>query len=454
MTPHRRWSLVTVGLPGRQFRLQAEDLGSLDVGSPVYFRHVKADTRFWQASGFDAALDASGIRLNTESVASLLLGGIAFQTPAESAQAPPAQENVSFTLYADRGRAMRLPDTAEETYFMVFHESVRGLSVGAPVDFRGVVVGEVTSIGVDFDASKADVRIPVEVRLYPDRLHGKAKRVAAPFGALFGKLVARGLRAQLRIGSLLTGQLFVALDFFPGEPKAAVLKRAGRAEIPTGAGSLQELQASLLGLAHKLGKLPLEALRALAGCATPMRTRRYYTLSSGSPGVATTASVVPDYRVAIGPVTVPEALDRLQIVLRVAPNRYAISDTERWLEPLKREIPRVIANEVGQRLHAARVAAHLQHGGQNADYQVLIEVLRFESMPGASITLEAAWSVRNRAGVRRSPVLRDDPVAKRRLHMLCRQLAKCHFAERRLDRLLHPLEHRVDRLRRRQRRGR
>ncbi len=285
--------IVTVDLPGRQFQLYAADLGSLDVGSPVYFRriqvgtvvafeldkdgtgvqlsvfinapydrHVKADTRFWQASGFYVALDASGIRLNTESVASMLLGGVAFQAPPESRPAPPAQENARFTLYADRDMAMRRPDTAEETYRVVFDETVRGLALGAPVDFRGVVVGEVTAIDVEYAAKGAGVRIPVEVRLYPDRLRGKAKQTAAAPGALIESLVARGLRAQLRSGSLLTGQLFVALDFFPDKPQAAVLRRAGRAEIPTVTASLQELQTTLMGIARTLEKLPLEGLVA------------------------------------------------------------------------------------------------------------------------------------------------------------------------------------------------
>ena len=285
--------IVTVGLPGRQFLLHADDLGSLDIGSPVYYRrvqvgsvvayefdqdgagiqlhvfinaphdrYIKTDTRFWHASGFDVALDASGIRLNTESVASMLLGGVAFQTPAESSQEPPAKENASFALYPDRGKAMRLPDTAEETYQVVFDESVRGLSIGAPVDFRGVVVGEVTAIDADLDAKSGKVRIPVELRLYPDRLRGKGKPAAAAGDALIDKLVRRGLRAQLKSGSLLTGQLFVALDFFPEAAPAAVQRHAGRAEIPTVASSLEELQTTLLHLARKLDKLPLEALAA------------------------------------------------------------------------------------------------------------------------------------------------------------------------------------------------
>ncbi len=281
--------IVTVDLPGRHFVLKADDLGSVDIGSPVYFRrlqvgsivsyeldpegtgvslrafvnapydrYVKEDTRFWQASGFDLALDATGIRLNTESVAAVLLGGIAFQTPSESAAAAPAAEKTAFPLYADRGKALRLPDTTEETRVLYFDESVRGLSVGAPVDFRGVVVGEVASIGVDFDPSSGEVRVPVALRLYPDRLRGKASQGEA--SAVIDRLVARGLRAQLRNGSLLTGQLFVALDYFPDAPKVPANKSGAAATIPSIPGSLETLQTTLLAVARKLERLPLEPL--------------------------------------------------------------------------------------------------------------------------------------------------------------------------------------------------
>lgn len=137
----------------------------------------------------------------------------------------------------------------------------------------------------------------------------------------------------------------------------------------------------------------------LAACAAPAKLR-YYTLSGEAPPAENAASLASGYRVAIGPATVPEALDRPQIMLRVAPNRYAIADDERWSQALKREIPRVVAQAAARHLPAARVAADFQYGGQDADYQVLIDVLRFESAPGESATLDAAWSVRNRAGAR------------------------------------------------------
>lgn len=285
--------IVTVDRPGRHFKLHALDLGSLDVGSPVYFRrievgsiiayeldadgagvnlqvfinapydrYVKPDTRFWQASGFDVSLDASGLRVNTESVTSVLLGGVAFQTPVESVQAPVAEDYAEFLLYADRAQALRLPDTADETYTLTFGESVRGLAVGAPVDFRGVVVGEVSAIGVDFDPETFDVRVPVEIHVYPDRLRGAKKGLATAQGALIDKLVARGLRAQLRSGSLVTGQLYVALDFFPDAPKTSLARQVGQRTLPTVAGSLEELQTTLLALVRRLDKLPLEGMIA------------------------------------------------------------------------------------------------------------------------------------------------------------------------------------------------
>lgn len=139
-------------------------------------------------------------------------------------------------------------------------------------------------------------------------------------------------------------------------------------------------------------------LLALAACAAPATTR-YYTLAGAAPP-APAARESAIYSVAIGPATVPEALDRMQLVLRVAPDRYEIADAEYWSTPLKREIPPVIAGEVGMRLPEARVAAYVQHGGQDADYRVLIDVLRFDAAPGATVTLEAAWTVRNRAGLR------------------------------------------------------
>lgn len=143
----------------------------------------------------------------------------------------------------------------------------------------------------------------------------------------------------------------------------------------------------------------LLAALLLMACTTPLKTR-YYTLSAVMPQRAQVQAAIPQYRVAIGPASVPEAIDRPQIVLSIAPNRYSISDAERWSEPLKNELPHLIARHVGHHLTAASVSAYTQHSGQDADYRVLIDITRFESVPGTSATLEATWSVRDRTGKR------------------------------------------------------
>lgn len=290
-------SIVTTGMPGRQFLLRSEDVGSLDLGSPVYFRGIQAgqlvafdldkdgkgvtmkifikapydqfvnvNTRFWNANGIDFKVDPNGFKVNTESLVSILLGGLAFHT-LDDAVLAPAPANTIFNVFADRSEALKLPDTTIEPGVLVFKESVRGLLPGAAIDFRGIVIGEVVAISVDYDPVKKDVNVPVYVQLYPDRLRSKYRKLsptANPIASreLLGKLIERGLRAQLRMGNLLTGQLYIALDFFPSTPKVNFDFNKNPLELPTIPGSLQELQATLASIAAKLEKVPFDAIGA------------------------------------------------------------------------------------------------------------------------------------------------------------------------------------------------
>lgn len=330
--------IVTRDDSGRQFALRASDLGSLDIGSPVYFRRIRvgqlaayslepdgqgvilrifvnapydqyvgANTRFWHASGFDVQLDASGFKLRTQSLATVVLGGIAFQAP-EGRQGPPAVENTVFALAPDESAALAPDDGPSQTLLMYFNQSLRGLKPGAPVDFRGVVLGEVKSIGVEFDEKAREFRMPVLVEIYPQRLRrgpgpGEAqpdtamlvqpgtaasKKPAAPASekpatsasekpdaeastppgsdaepARIGRLrqmIERGLRAQLRPGNLLTGQLYIALDFFDNASSPGPAAAADPLEVPTVTNSLDELQSQIGEIASKLNKVPYEEI--------------------------------------------------------------------------------------------------------------------------------------------------------------------------------------------------
>ncbi len=286
--------IVTRDASGQQYLLRAADIGSLDVGSPVYFRRIKVgqvaayeldgdgrgvtlrvfvnapydkfvgvNTRFWHASGLDVSLSASGVKLRTQSLATILLGGIAFQAP-ESEMGPVAKENTEYALAEDEPTAMKPPDGPSQTMLMYFNQSLRGLSPGAAVDFRGVVIGEVKSIGVEFDRAEREFRMPVLVQVYPDRLRRRAGEM--PAESRFTQeqrlqfLIGKGLRAQLRNGNLLTGQMYIALDFFPKEPTLKVDVSKSPIELPTVSGSLEDLQSQVQEIAAKVNKIPFEEL--------------------------------------------------------------------------------------------------------------------------------------------------------------------------------------------------
>ncbi len=291
---------VSMDVPGRQFALHTPDGGSLDTNSPIFLRriqvgqvistaldpdgkgvtvkifirapfdqYVKTNSVFWQASGIDLTLNASGVKINTESMVSILLGGIALQTPELSPPAPPAASGAVFPLFATRDEALKHEQTAEPL-LLLFHESVRGLAVGAPVDLHGVTVGEVTKIGVAVDATRPDITIPVEIQLYPERLSTRSSRKSAParpgdYHQLLDTLVAHGFRAEIKSGSLLTGQLYIGLDFSAKARPAQILWNSRPPQFPTVPGSMGQLQKNLMQIVQRIEKLPLGDLANDAG---------------------------------------------------------------------------------------------------------------------------------------------------------------------------------------------
>jgi paraquat-inducible protein B len=289
---------IATDAPGRQFTLLASDLGSVDVGSPVYFRRVRvgktvsteldkegkgvviqvfvnapydryvtAGTRFWDVSGVEVALDSNGLRLSTESLTAIVIGGIAFETPPDTRVKAPATANSTYTLFPNRDAAVKEIYTVKDSYILHFNHSVRGLAVGAPVDFLGVEVGEVTSIKLDFNRERGTVHPVVEIAIYPERFSDRLRERGPAYepgrrAESLQRSVDRGLRAQLRTGNLLTGQGYISLNFFPHEPRVKINVARTPLEIPTVAGGFEELQTAVTNVAKQLEKVPFHEIAA------------------------------------------------------------------------------------------------------------------------------------------------------------------------------------------------
>jgi paraquat-inducible protein B len=289
--------LETGGVRGRFFTLKTPVLGSLNKGTPIYFRRLQAgqvasyeldqsgtflnvrifvqepydkfvtsDTRFWHASGMDLSLSASGLQVRTESVLSILIGGIAFETPEASTQLPPAADNAAFALSDNRAAAFRPPPVSPRKFKIVFTEPLRGLAVGAPVELNGITIGEVTDIHAQFDAQTHDFSAPVTIMIDPARYGvdflndpvGAAAPDEAEHRKTMDLFVARGLRAQLKTGSLITGSQFVALEFFPDAKPVTLDWSQTPLQLPTEPGMMNVLESRISDIVAKVDQIPFK----------------------------------------------------------------------------------------------------------------------------------------------------------------------------------------------------
>ena len=290
--------------PGRRFVLRAPDLGSIGIGAPIYYHlvpvgevesfklagdgksveigafvavpfdlHVQRETRFWNVSGLDVALGENGVEVRTASLLALIAGGLSFDTPEFSAAAAPAPEGTVFQVYGDRAVAMKQPDAYARRYVLMFGESVRGLAVGAPVTLMGLTVGEVTDIGLSFEPKSLAVHARVLITFFPERAAAQftpAQREAVRSNTeqdvqkhlrMLRRLVdERGLRAQLRTSSLLTGQKYVAFDFLPEVTQARVDWRKDPLELPVAPGAIADLEAKVGSILTKINAMPITVI--------------------------------------------------------------------------------------------------------------------------------------------------------------------------------------------------
>ncbi|MGF1553895.1 MAG: MlaD family protein [Paracoccaceae bacterium] len=288
--------LTPEGTPGASVQLRAEQGGSLDIGSPIFFKGVQVGqveskrltedgeavefdvfvnaphnqrvstaTRFWDVSGVQVSIGAEGAQLEIASLASVIRGGAAFATlGAETPE--PVEDGHTYTLYPSRQAAQEdvvVGDLdGQARVAVLFDASVRGLRPGAEVDIAGLRVGRVVEVRAEIVPETGRYGTRTVLALSPSRL-GVEDDDAAVIDFL-ENAVANGLRARLAMSNLLTGTLYVELvELDPDalvDPNAAFDRSGEIPVIPSVPSDVDRLSGSVAGLLDRVDSLPIETL--------------------------------------------------------------------------------------------------------------------------------------------------------------------------------------------------
>ncbi|WP_395673388.1 intermembrane transport protein PqiB [Inquilinus sp.] len=347
--------VVRADMPGTEFLLTADRIGSIGTGSPIYFRDVQvgqvmgfdssnleagvkihafirapydqqvyAGTRFWNAAGISLTTGPQGFRLQIESLQAVLAGGIAFDTPSTARTGEPAKTGTSFALYKDQTSMQESEYTIRLPYLVYFGGSVGGLAPGAPVEWQGIKIGQVTDVRLQYDAAAGVARIPVTIEVEPQRIELVGTDQDFATGANVAALVRRGLRAQLKTGNLLTGAMVVSFEMDPDAPPAELGTGDRYPVIPSVPGQLDSAMRSINGILDKVSSLPLDQLIQQANAtlksfetlaAAPEITDSLRSLAGT---LASTQQLLSQANTNLGPVIekLPPLLDATQQAVR------------------------------------------------------------------------------------------------------------------------------------------
>jgi paraquat-inducible protein B len=373
--------LLAADAQGTTFRLRSSRIGSLSVGSPVFFRdldvgevlgwdiadmaesvtihafvrapydrYVREGSRFWNASGISVKLGADGVQLQLESLRALLLGGIAFETPDVAQRNPAVASDQLLTLYPSQDAAQNAAFRRRIPVVSYFTDSVSGLAPGAPVLFQGIRVGEVTGFDLQYDEATEQLRIPIRYEIEPDRIGGS--REAGGRGPLENArlLVTRGVRARLASANLLTGQQQISLDIVPNAAPAEVEIVDGVLVFPSAPGQFAGILDAVNTVLAKVEEIPFRQIgehlnQTLAGAEALVNS--------------------PELRASIASLqgTLAEAQELVRRVDAAA-------------EPTLRALPPLIASLQGTVAQANRLIVSANRGyGDNSQFQRDLERL-------------------------------------------------------------------------------
>jgi paraquat-inducible protein B len=359
-------------VPGLRLTLTAEQAGSLSVGAPIYFRGfevgriegrelagngqmvsyyafieeeysglVTENTRFWNTSGIDISAGADGIKLRTPSFQAMVSGGVSFGVTAGEPPGKPAADGLRFQLFRDEDAARKATFNPTLKFLLLFDQTVRGLAEKAPVEFRGITIGRVAQISFDLMPASGDPRIPVLIEIDPGLMRPEVARgIATPDSEFVKEAVGKGLRAALKTASLLTGALYVDLDYQEDAVPAEMGKEGEFNTIPTIPSGFAQLESKITAILDKLQNLPLDkTMTEIAAAAEEAKVTIAESRATLKEIEATAAAARktlddPDFRGL--PADLRKSLDDLQkAVSSVGPDGAVQGDLLRTLDELR-----------------------------------------------------------------------------------------------------------------------
>ncbi|MDB5394735.1 MAG: paraquat-inducible protein [Rhodospirillales bacterium] len=281
--------LTNPDIGGKAFTLLTDDLGTLEQGSAVIYHGVKvgeilgyrlsADrpavtvqifitdpytglvhtgTKFWNASGVEVSVGAQGLNVAARSLQTIFLGGVMFDVPKNGIAGPPANDGDKFTLFGDQRRAEEAVYTAKVRFLLRPQGSIAGLAPGDDVTMFGRKIGQVDEAYVEFDVAAGTAEPLVVVGIEPERLNFKDLDAHSPdldsqTSALFERLVAQRLRAQLIASNPLTRQMQVDFGFVDDAAPAKIVLGGAYPEFPTA--PAEDLSATVRSLRKTLNSV-------------------------------------------------------------------------------------------------------------------------------------------------------------------------------------------------------
>lgn len=286
--------IAAFGVPGVRLNLVSEKGGSLNIGDPVLYRGFEvgkvenstfdienrqvhyqvfvkspyselltSNTYFWNSSGVDFKADTQGIKVNVGSIESIISGGVTFDVPTDLPLGDKISDTKKHILYPDKDSVYERRQYKSKDFMVLFEDSVRGLNIGAPVEYRGIRVGTVgpilSSLTIE-NVTNTEQRIAVLVKFEPARLGlPDNQKSIEQVTEYFERWTEKGLRATLKSGSLLTGSLFVDLDYYAVESDSNLSKTYnGHSVIPSMSGALAQIEEKVFAILDKFASMPIE----------------------------------------------------------------------------------------------------------------------------------------------------------------------------------------------------